>query len=100
MAVSKAGVVMAVVGGGALLFMLTKKAKAKSTDIIAQPADLGARYMAALAHVLDTGGSYEEYHRIMAEAAAAGAFEPKQQIALLGRHPDAPEQYRQAAVEL
>jgi hypothetical protein len=97
MAKKNVGLLLGLAAGVGLVMALTTK-KAKASE--AQPADLPARYMAALAHVIDSGGSYEEYHRIMAEAAAAGAFDAKQQIALLGRHPDAPEQYKQAAVEL
>jgi hypothetical protein len=96
MAKKNIGILVALAAGVGLVVFASKKAKATTGDV-AQPADLPARYMAALAHVIESGGSFEEYHRILAEASAAGAFTPEQQISLLGRHPDASPEMKENA---
>lgn len=94
------GLIGLVAAAGLLyVFMGKKKAKAAPTAQLpqAQPADLAAQYMAALANVLNTGGSMAEYQRVLQAAYESGAFSQDMVVHYLGKHPDAtPEQKRAA----
>ncbi len=83
-----------------LLLVVMGKRKANAASAEAQPADLGAQYLAALQNNISAGGSFEEYHSILAEAASKGIFDPTMQTVLLGKHPDAPQSVKDNAAAL